>query len=153
MESFVSEVEQMRRIRTRHMRRPVALLIAGLVFLAGAGHATEGDPPLSSDPFLQEFRSPPPSAKPRVWWHWMNGNVSKEGIRRDLDWMHRVGIGGINAIDASLAPPQAVETRLIYMTPEWQDAFSYAAGLADNFGLEMSISSSPGSSTQGDSRE
>jgi hypothetical protein len=139
----------MRRIRTRHMRRPVALLVAGLVFLAGAGHATEGDPPLSSDPFLQEFRSPPPSAKPRVWWHWMNGNVSKEGIRRDLDWMHRIGIGGINAIDASLATPQVVEKRLIYMTPDWQDAFRYAAGLADNLGLEMSIDSSPGWSETG----
>src|SRR5260370_19591184 len=149
MESFVSEVEQMRRIRTRHMRRPVALLIAGLVFLAGAGNATEGDPPLCSDPCLQEFRSPPPSAKPRVWWHWMNGNISKEGIRRDLDWMNRVGIGGINAIDASLATPQVVEKRLIYMTPEWQDAFRYAVGLADKLGLEMSIDSSPGWSETG----
>src|SRR5258708_3427553 len=143
MESIVSEVERMRRIRTRHMRRPVALLVAGLVFLAGADHATEGDPSLSSDPFLQEFRSPPPSAKPRVWWHWMNGNVSKEGIRRDLDWMHRIGIGGINAIDASLATPQVVEKRLIYMTPDWQDAFRYPAGLADNLGLEMAVDSSP----------
>ena len=79
----------------------------------------------------------------------MNGNVSKEGIRRDLDWMHRVGIGGINAIDASLATPQVVEKRLIYMTPEWQDAFRYAAGLADDLGLEMSIDSSPGWSETG----
>src|SRR5260370_2220091 len=146
MESFVSEVEQMRRIRTRHMRRPVALLIAGLVFLAGAGNATEGDPPLCSDPCLQEFRSPPPSAKPRVWWHWMNGNVSKEGIRRDLDWMHRIGIGGINAIDASLATPQVVEKRLIYMTPEGQDALRYAAGLASHFGPQHSIDFFPSSS-------
>jgi hypothetical protein len=121
----------------------------GLVFLAGVGRATNDAPSLSSDPILQGFRSPPPSARPRVWWHWMNGNVSKEGIRRDLDWMHRVGIGGINAIDASLATPQVVEKRLIYMTPEWQDAFRYAAGLADDLGLEMSIDSSPGWSETG----
>ena len=102
------------------------------VFLAGAaGHATENDPPLSTDPLLQAFRSPPPSAKARVWWHWMNGNVSKEGIRRDLEWMHRVGIGGLNAIDASLVTPQVVDKRLIYMTPEWQDAFRYAGGSED----------------------
>jgi alpha-L-rhamnosidase/F5/8 type C domain len=113
------------------------------------GHAAKDDLPLSSDPVLQGFYSPPPSARPRVWWHWMNGNVSKEGIRRDLDWMHRVGIGGINAIDASLATPQVVEKRLIYMTPEWQDAFRYAAGLADKLGLEMSIDSSPGWSETG----
>jgi hypothetical protein len=140
----------MRRIRTRHMRRAVALLVAGPVFLAGAaGHATENDPPLSTDPLLQAFRSPPPSAKPRIWWHWMNGNVSKEGIRRDLEWMHRVGIGGLNAIDASLVTPQVVDKRLIYMTPEWQDAFRYAVDLGNKLDLEMSIDSSPGWSETG----
>jgi hypothetical protein len=131
------------------MRRAVALLVAGPLFLAGASHATENDPPPSSDPLLRAFRSPPPSAKPRVWWHWMNGNVSIEGIRRDLQWMHRVGIGGINAVDASLVTPQVVEKRLIYMTPEWQKAFRYSAGLADKLGLEMSIDSSPGWSETG----
>ena len=24
----------------------------------------------------------------------MNGNISKEGIKLDLEWMHRVGVGG-----------------------------------------------------------
>jgi hypothetical protein len=139
----------MRRIRTRHTLRAVAVLIAGPVFLAGAGQATNDGVSRSSDPIIQGFVSPPSSAKPRVWWHWMNGNISKEGIRRDLEWMQRVGIGGVTAIDASLATPQVVEKRLIYMTPEWQDAFRYAAGLADNLGLEMSIDSSPGWSETG----
>ena len=119
------------------MRRAVAIPVVGLVFLAGVGRATNDAPSPSADPILQGFGSPPPSARPRVWWHWMNGNVSKEGIRRDLDWMHRVGIGGINAIDASLATQQVVEKRLIYMTPEWQDAFRYAAGLADDLRHEI----------------
>jgi hypothetical protein len=38
------------------------------------------------------FKSPPDLAKPRVWWRWMNGNIMKEGIRLDLEWMKRVGI-------------------------------------------------------------
>jgi hypothetical protein len=28
------------------------------------------------------FRNPPESAKPRTWWHWTNGNITKEGIRK-----------------------------------------------------------------------
>ncbi len=44
----------------------------------------------SNDTLEQGFRQPPDSAKPRVWWHWMNGNISKEGIKLDLEWMHRV---------------------------------------------------------------
>jgi hypothetical protein len=41
------------------------------------------------------FREPPDSAKPRVWWHWLNGNVTKEGITAGLEWMKRVGIAGM----------------------------------------------------------
>ncbi|MEI9988444.1 MAG: glycosyl hydrolase [Rhizomicrobium sp.] len=130
-----------------HFGAAVAALTAGWVAFsasgAGAGHAAP------SDPLVQGFEAPPQSARPRVWWHWMNGNISKDGIRKDLEWMKRVGIGGINAIDASLATPQVVDRRLIYMTPEWRDAFRYAAGLADKMGLEMSIDSSPGWSETG----
>ena len=42
------------------------------------------------DPLLRGFQNPPDSAKPRVWWHWMSGNVTKDGIKADLEWMKRV---------------------------------------------------------------
>lgn len=97
----------------------------------------------------EEFINPPEDAKPRVWWHWMNGNVTKEGIRADLEWMHRVGIGGFQNFDAGLNSPKVVKNRLIYMTPGWKDAFSFAAYLADSLGLEMAIAGSPGWSESG----
>jgi hypothetical protein len=98
---------------------------------------------------LREFANPPDSAKPRVWWHWMNGNITKEGIKLDLEWMHRVGLGGFQNFDASLATPQVVEKRLAYMTPDWKDAFKYAITLGDQLGLEEAIASSPGWSETG----
>ena len=101
------------------------------------------------DPLERGFQDPPDSAKPRVWWHWMNGNITKEGIKLDLEWMKRVGIGGFQNFDASLNTPQVVDHRLVYMTPEWKDAFRYAATLADQLGLEMAIAGSPGWSETG----
>ena len=95
------------------------------------------------------FKNPPNSAKPRVWWHWMNGNITKEGIKLDLEWMNRVGIGGFQNFDASLTTPKLVEKRLVYMTPEWKDAFLYATTLADQLGLEEAIAGSPGWSESG----
>jgi hypothetical protein len=95
------------------------------------------------------FVNPPDSARPRVWWHWMNGNITKQGIRADLEWMHRVGIAGFQNFDASLETPQIVEKRLVYMTPEWKDAFQFTARLADSLGLEMAIAGSPGWSESG----
>jgi hypothetical protein len=103
----------------------------------------------SGDALERGFQNPPDSAKPRVWWHWMNGNITQEGIKADLEWMKRVGIGGFQNFDASLNTPQVVEKRLVYMTPEWKDAFKFAATEADRLGLEMAIAGSPGWSESG----
>lgn len=79
----------------------------------------------------------------------MNGNITKEGIKLDLEWMHRIGIAGFQNFDAALATPQVVEKRLAYMTPEWKDAFKYATTLADRLGMEEAIAASPGWSETG----
>ena len=96
-----------------------------------------------------QFQIPPNSAKPRVWWHWMNGNISKEGIQKDLEWMQRVGIGGFQNFDANLFTPVVVPKKLVFMTPDWKDAFKFTTQLADQKGLEMAIAGSPGWSVTG----
>ncbi|HVX51249.1 MAG TPA: glycosyl hydrolase [Chitinophagaceae bacterium] len=98
---------------------------------------------------LSNFINPPAAAKPRVWWHWMNGNITKDGIAKDLTWMHEAGIGGFQNFDASLMTPQIVKKRLTYMTPGWIDAFKFATKLADSLHLEMAIAGSPGWSESG----
>ena len=97
----------------------------------------------------QGFLTPPNAAKPRTWWHWMNGNITKEGIRADLEWMNRAGLGGFQTFDAGLDVPQIVDKRLVYMTPDWKDAFFLATTMADSLGLEMAIAASPGWSESG----
>ena len=98
----------------------------------------------SDDPLVAGFKNPPDSAKPRVWWHWMNGNVTKEGITADTEWMKRTGIAGMQMFDGNLGTPQFVDKRLVWMTPEWKDAFRHAAVEADRLGLEMSMAASGG---------
>ena len=117
-----------------------------MVLLLGVSTAIAQNKP---DPLKSGFENPPEGARPRVWWHWMNGNITKEGIKLDLEWMHRVGLGGFQNFDAALATPQVVEHRLAYMTPEWKDAFKYATILADQLGLEEAIAGSPGWSESG----
>lgn len=127
-------------------KAPIRLL--GALLLAGSTltplHAQQ-----AADPLADGFRDPPASARPRVWWHWMNGNVTEEGIRLDLEWMKRIGIGGAQTFDAQLQTPQVVEKRLVYMTPEWKHAFRTAAETADRLGLELAIAASPGWSESG----
>jgi hypothetical protein len=108
----------------------LAMSLAGMIFIKCSGPALEA----SSD-LEKGFLNPPGSAKPRVWWHWMNGNITKEGIRADLEWMKRANIGGFQNFDAALSTPQVVKKRLIYMTPEWKEAFLFTAKLADSLDL------------------
>ena len=79
----------------------------------------------------------------------MNGNITKDGIRKDIEWFKRIGLGGFHVFDASFSTPQVVEERLVYMEEPWQDAFKYAIDLADSLGLDVTIPSSPGFSSTG----
>lgn len=96
-----------------------------------------------------DFVHPPKEARPQVWWHWMHGNISKEGIYKDLTWMHRVGISGFHLFDAGLSTPCIVPERVKYMTPAWKDCFRYSLHLADSLGMSVAIPSSPGWSNTG----
>jgi hypothetical protein len=126
------------------MRRLPLFVAAALV---GAVQAAGAQPGAST--LERNFRNPPADAKPRVWWHWMNGNVTKEGITADLEWMKRVGIGGMQMFDGSLGTPQFVEDRLVWMTPAWKSAFRHAASEANRLGLEMTMAASGGWSETG----
>jgi alpha-L-rhamnosidase len=101
------------------------------------------------DSLLKGFLDPPNGARPRVWWHWMNGNISEQGIKLDLEWMHRVGLGGVTIFEGAINTPQVVPQRLIYMTPEWKQAFRTAVTTARGMGMEVAIASSPGWSETG----
>jgi hypothetical protein len=125
----------------------ILMIIPGFLFVS-CGDNASADKELGAR-LEQEFLNPPDEAKPRVWWHWMNGNITQDGIRKDLEWMHRAGIGGFQNFDAGLSTLQIVEKRLVYMTPEWKDAFRFTTELADSLNLEMAIAGSPGWSESG----
>lgn len=95
------------------------------------------------------FKTPPNAAKPRLWWHWINGNVSQPGIKLDLEWMQRIGVGGVQLIDADIGTAQYVDERVGFMTPRWLGSVKYAATLADQLGLEMTMAASSGWSETG----
>lgn len=122
----------------------------GLLLLpVSLGTIALGAATAAADPLASGFAEPPQSAAPRVWWHWMNGNITQAGIKLDLEWMKRIGIGGFHSFDASFGTPQVVGQRLVFMTPQWKEAFSFATTLADQLHLEMGIAGSPGWSESG----
>ena len=118
----------------------------GAAFVAAAGVAAAQT---AGDPLLAGFKTPPDSAKPRTWWHWTNGNVTEDGITKDLQWMKRVGIGGFQLVDVASGNGQVVEPKIHFATPEWYHAVRHSAELAKQLDLEMSIFSCAGWSEAG----
>jgi hypothetical protein len=100
------------------------------------------------------FLSPPKSTKPLVWWHWMDGNVSWEGAKADMDWMNRIGIAGLQCFHAGMrmpgtSPVKYADVSYPYMSEGWKDAFAKSADYADSLGLEFGTAASPGWSETG----
>lgn len=118
----------------------LAVLVILMIFLNGGVRADELE---------NGFINPPKSARPHTWWHWLNGNISREGIRKDLEWMAKMGLGGVQNFNANLGTPVIVDKPLLYMTAEWKEAFAYAVKTADELGLDFAIASSPGWSETG----
>lgn len=121
--------------------------IRALLALAGLSCIGAGDP--GDDALVRQFRDPPLSARPQLWWHWVGGNVTPDGIHADLAWMHRIGIGGIHVFDVDLHQRRRVEAPLRYMTPEWRSAFRQAVNEARANGMSLGIAASPGWSETG----
>jgi len=82
-------------MKTGHLFRGISIIALALAFCASAQDMRDRS-------IENYFQNPPEAAKPRVWWHWMSGNVTKAGITADLEWMHRVGIGGMQMFDGDL---------------------------------------------------
>ncbi len=89
------------------------------------------------------FLNPSASARPWVFWFWINGNVSKEGITKDLEALHRVGVGGLIWMEVSgakWAPTGDVTT----LSPQWHDCMQWTVRECARLGMEFDLSVGPG---------
>jgi hypothetical protein len=93
------------------------------------------------DALASSFRNPPDSAKPHTWWHWMNGNVTREGITADLEAMKSAGLGGAQMFSVGEKIPAGP---VGYMSPQWREMVVHAVKEADRLGLELCIHNCPG---------
>ena len=99
------------------------------------------------------FANPPDAARPHTFWHWMNGNVTKEGITADLESMRKAGIGGVMlfVIEGQVieSMPVYIEKPVRHLTPEWFAMLRHAATECKRLELELSLMNCAGWATSG----
>jgi hypothetical protein len=99
-----------------------------------------------ADPLETGFLNPPDSAKPQTWWHWMNGNITTNGITADLEAMKQIGLGGATIVNVDAGIPHGAVN---FMSPEWLADFKFAIQEANRLGLEMCVENCAGWSSSG----
>ena len=125
------------------MKRVLQFAIVFLVLFSGLVFA-------SATPSLDNsFKNPPDSAKPHTWWHWVNGNISKQGITADLEAMAEVGIGGAQIFNVGGEIISIPEGPVKFMSPDWLDLIKHAATEADRLGIELCLHNCAGWSSSG----
>jgi hypothetical protein len=87
------------------------------------------------------FRNPPPAARPWVYWYFMDGNLSREGMTADLEAMKQAGIGGAIFLEVNLGIPRGP---VDFMSPQWQDLVAHAVREADRLGIQIALGAGPG---------
>ncbi|HJP83958.1 MAG TPA: glycosyl hydrolase, partial [Fimbriimonadaceae bacterium] len=100
----------------------------------------------TADPLAAGFANPPFSARPHTWWHWMNGNVTREGITADLEAMREVGIGGAQMFTVDQNIPAGPAG---YAGPLWRELTTHAIREAGRLGIELCIHNCAGWSSSG----
>ncbi len=99
-----------------------------------------------------EFKNPPTSSKVHVWWHWMGGNITKDGISKDLEAMKAHGV-----VEATIFNIGEIYTKKVaipkikFNSPEWIEMYQWALKEANRLGITIGIQTIDGFATVGGS--
>ncbi len=88
------------------------------------------------------WNNPPRDAQLRAYWWWINGNVTKASITRDLEQMKAKGFGGALICDADGSSQDGNDRAPhgpTFFSSEWRELYKHTLREADRLGLEMSL--------------
>ena len=119
---------------------PLALApLAGQAAPKGGSHAA----------LAAGFVAPPDSVQTSVYWYWLSGNVSKEGVVKDLEAMKRAGINRAFIGNIGLGELATPYAPVKLFTDEWWEVTHAALKRASELGIEIGMFNSPGWSQAG----
>lgn len=93
------------------------------------------------DKLKEAFQNPPDSSKPGVYWYFMDGNLSREDMTKDLESMKEVGISNLIFLEVGIGVPRGP---VDFMSDEWQDLYVHAVREAERLGIKILLGAGPG---------
>lgn len=93
------------------------------------------------DSLKNGFLNPPDSARPGVYWYFMDGNINREAMTADLESMKRAGIGYVLFLEVNVGIPRG---KVDFLSEEWQELYRHAVREAERLGIKIILGSGPG---------
>ncbi|MCK5861192.1 MAG: hypothetical protein KAH38_01815, partial [Candidatus Hydrogenedentes bacterium] len=87
------------------------------------------------------FMDPADAMRPWVYWFFIDGNLSREGMTADLEAMKEAGIGGMIIMEVDVGIPRGP---VAFMSDEWCALFKHAVEEAERLGLQITLNAGPG---------
>ncbi len=88
-----------------------------------------------------DFQNPPDSARPGVYWYFMDGNLNREEMVKDLESMKKVGLGNLVFLEVNIGVPRGP---VDFMSDSWQELFAHAVHHAERLGIDITLGAGPG---------
>ncbi len=120
---------------------PAWLALGALALATGLAPAAAVSETQPAADLRAAFATPPRGARPWVYWFWMDGNLSREGITADLEAMARAGLGGVIIMEVDVGVPKGP---VKFMSPEWRQLFKHVVREAERLGLQITLNAGPG---------
>lgn len=99
---------------------------------------------------LQEFLNPSQNVKINTWWHWLDGNITKEGITRDLEAMKAQGVVQATILNIGLFGDKDFGVpKVKFASDQWFEMFRWALQEADRLGIKIGAHNCDGWSSSG----
>ena len=87
------------------------------------------------------FKNPPASARPGVYWYFMDGNFSKDAVTKDLEAMKQAGIGHVLFLEVNQSIPRG---KVDFFSEEWQDLFAFTMHECERLEIGVALGIGPG---------
>ena len=128
------------RISRANGHGPLILAAGLLAALAGLlGGCRPG--PAAGD-LEKNFAEPPDSARPGVYWYFLNGNLNGREMTADLESMKAAGLGNLVFLEVDIDEPPGGP--VAFMSPEWQELFVRSVRDAERLGIDITLGIGPG---------
>ena len=107
----------------------------------------------SASDITESFSNPAEETRPWCYWYWLDEDISKEGITKDLENMAEVGIA--RAMIGNVAKPAKTDNakgtvaRVEVLSSEWREMKMHALREAKRVGVDIYFFNGPGWSQSG----